>query len=247
MGALNWIRVATRAVGLRTPQAYPHLEALLESLEELPDNDYRLMARLMPPIFGTAIGVMVGLACQHVVPLLIVGELANAGAMYGLWFGLDKADKSIPRSLKNLRKTAQPVWERYRGLGNLAGVAPALFPAVAEVLDEASAIYLKHTADREARRAMFGDSYLKAQQALEGAMARMLDLATPPTIQQQELALNAGWAYSLLQEMRDMDVALSTPRPSVSTDPVANLRAARLEIQGIESAIDELEETQSSR
>lgn len=246
MGALSWIRVATKAVGLKSPPEYPHLEALLEAEEGQPHNDFRVLARILPPALGVFISVALFAGLWHKPLVLGATLIVNVVLMGALWKVLDYFDRAITPSKARIRKLGDGIWHRLHEFGNLVGVQPALSPTVGQVLDEAAAIYIKHSAQQEADDKVFGESYAKARRALEEAMARMLELAVPATPQQQELLFAAGWALPLLQEMRDMDLALSQPlEASLPNDPLANLRAARMEILGIETAIDELERTQA--
>jgi hypothetical protein len=232
------------------PPEYPNLEALMEAEEGQPHNDFRILARVVPPIT-----ILVG--CSVFIPLaftvsalFIIGVFGFMALAAGIWYICDRIDKAIPRSKARIRKLCEVIWSRYRGFANIVGVDPALSPSVAKVLDEAAAIYLKRATTREAQQRHYGESHLKALEALEEAMARMLQLGEPATVREQDLALAAGWAQPLLQEMREVDVVLQQPLRSndaiTSTDPLANLRIARLEIQGIETAFDELEENQSN-
>jgi hypothetical protein len=178
--------------------------------------------------------------------LLVSGALGGAA-----WFIFDSLDKQIPRSKAQLRKLSEGIRERVGGFSNMIGLQPALSPAVGLILDEASAIYLKHANVTEAKLLLQGETRFRAVQALEEAMARMLELGQPKTAQEQDLELASGWALPLLQEMRDMDMALNQHMQAAlaaqainTADPLANLRDARKELLGDESALEELRQSQ---
>ena len=250
MGSLSWIRAARRAVGM-TPQAeFPHLEALMEAEEGQPHYDYRGCAKIIPPLvacLGVITSVMLAIILKN--QAFIFGAFPSGILAVGLYFLFDWLDRRIPRSKAQLRKMSEAIWDRYKGFANMLGVTPALSPRVAEILDEAAGIYMKHLNAADTRKEVQGEPRARALQALEEAMARLLELGQPQTIEAQELELSAGWAYPILQEMRDMDQALDRHLQTAiaaqainSADPRANLREARMELLGNQTAIEELEQ-----
>lgn len=249
MGSLSWLRVATRAVGLSGQPEFKNLEALLEAEEGQPHNDFRVLAKVVPSIVAGA-GLLLG--CYGIfarIPQVFWGALAVAAIAAPVWILFDRMDKSIRPAKARIRQLSEQIWDRYRRFSNLAGVEPALAHSVGEVLDEAAAIYLKHSTIDAAQRKLLSEPQVRSINALEEAMARMLDLAMPQTVRSQELELGAGWARPLLQEMKDLDRALDqykqgslAPRSDGSVDPLAALREARLELQSIETAVSELEQ-----
>jgi hypothetical protein len=250
MGSLSWIRAARRAVGM-TPQAeFPHLEALMEAEEGQPHYDYRVCAKVIPPIVA-GIGVVASIALVAIFrnQAIIFGAFGAGAIATGLWFLFDWLDRRIPRSKAQLRKMSEGIWQRYKGFANMLGINPTLSPRVAAVLDEAASIYLKHFNAADTRKEVQGEPRARALQALEEAMARLLELGQPQTPEAQDLELAAGWAQPLLQEMRDMDYALDRHLQTAiaaqainSADPRANLRDARIELLGNQTAIEELEQ-----
>lgn len=249
MGSLSWIRAARRAVGMSPQAEYPHLEALMEAEEGQPHYDYRVCAKVIPAIVGI-VGVAISiLLVLFVNPAFMFGALGTGILATGLYFLFDWLDRRIPRSKAHLRKMSEGIWGRYKGFANMIGVAPALSPRVAAVLDEAAGIYLKHSNAPDTRKEVLGEPRTRALQALEEAMARLLELGQPQTAEAQDLELAAGWAQPLLQEMRDMDQALDRHLQTAiaaqainSADPRANLRDARMELLGNQSALEELEQ-----
>ena len=96
---------------------------------------------------------------------------------------------------------------------------------------------------------LIDEARLTAVQALESAMANLLELAEPSGAQMQVQALAAGWAEPLLLEMRELDTALdahariaATERAVRGNETLAGLRDARLGLQKLDSAIEELDE-----
>lgn len=250
MSALTWLRVARRVRGLSAQRELPNLEALLEAEAGQPSNDFRIAARVVPPVmcFVGAIFLTIALA-THFYPML-AGVVLFGVAAGVLWKVFDHMDRKISPSKARLRKLADVVMKRYSGFGNIVGLDPALSPTVGEVLDQAAAIYMKHSAATPSKDSkLFADSQAKAVRALEDAMARMMELAEPQGVRAQELELSKGWARQLLQEMRGMDRALDAHAQSLAAssvagaiDPMAGLREARLELQRIDTAVDELEQ-----
>jgi hypothetical protein len=244
MGAISWARVAKRFVGMDTGQEYPHLEAMLEREAAEPHFDYRLLARILPPMMA-AIGIVT------FIPAMIYAKwsVAAAGAIfaclsYGLWWFLDRLDKTIPRSRAKLRRLAELIWQRYNGISNLVGIEPSLSSDVAEILEEAARLYQKHLPKDRRDDEPFGDVRLKASRAMEEAMAKLLQLAEPETVRSQELELEKGWARPLLAEMAALDQTLDqhmqTTLADADTGALAGLRDVRLELQRIDAAVDEL-------
>lgn len=226
----------------------------MEAEEGQPHYDYRICAKVVPPIVaivGVLGSVALALILKHQV--LLVGTLLSGLLATGLWFLFDALDRRIPRSKAQLRKLSEAIWDRYKGFANMVGVAPALSPHVAVVLDEAAGIYLKHSNAPDARKELQSEPRDRAMQALEEAMGRLLELGQPKTPEAQNLELSAGWAYPLLQEMRDMDQALDVHLQTAiaaqainSADPRSNLREARMDLLGNQTAIEELEQDSRS-
>lgn len=245
---MSWYRAARRVVGLSSQPEYPNLEALLEAEAGQTDNGYFLAARIVPPIAST-LGLAVFLPLAIIFsPLFYIGIAGFFALAAGFWFLFDFLDRSISAPKKRIRKLASLIWARYGGISNLVGVEPAISATVGHVLDDAAAIYLRHS-DPTSSRKSSSDAYRRAHQALEVAMAKMLELATAPNLRSQELEFESGWALPLLQEMRQVDIALTQLAQYAANDfpvdPLANLREARAELTGVVSAIDELEQRQS--
>lgn len=236
-------------VGMAAQPEYPSLEALLEAEAGQPDQGYFLAARIVPPSgLAIALGIFLPLGL-YVHPLFHIGTVVFSLLAVGAWFLFDSLDRAITSGKKQIRKKASVIWSRYGGFGNLVGVEPVLSETVGEVLDEAAAIYLKHSGPGGSPRAT-NEAYLRAHQALEFAMAKLLDLAVVSNVRSQELEFEAGWALPLLREMRQMDDALTrlaqyASHATLPLDPLANLRDARAELTGVVSAIDELEQRHS--
>jgi hypothetical protein len=249
MGALSWVRAARRVVGIAPQAEYHNLEALLESEENQPYEVYRILSYIIPPVIFIATSAPLVALSLRGHPLFLLGMMVSGAIAVGSWVLLDKLDRSIPTSKARIRKLAHGIWERYCGFSHIVGVDPAISPSVAVILEEASGIYLKHSAIERKNREHFSQFQEKAVQALEEAMAKMLELAVPSAIRAQELELSAGWAEPLLQEMRDMDVALDQHSQTLNTvhvagsgNPIAGLREARLELERIEAAVVELQQ-----
>ena len=89
------------------------------------------------------------------------------------------------------------------------------------------------------------NGFPQALKAIQEAMAKLLQLALPDSLATQELRLAEGWAMPLLEEMRRVDQILiqqlQTPHID-SRDPLYMLREARIDLQGLEEAREEIRE-----
>jgi len=127
---------------------------------------------------------------------------------------------------------------------NLVGVQPALAPEVAAILDAGARIYLKHSG-----RPAGDELSRKTCEALEAAMAKLLELGQPAAPAEQLIELGRGWALPLLDEMVAADHALAfhdrnqkIDRELADNDPLAHLRSTRLDLQETDRARDELDQ-----
>ncbi|HLK14684.1 MAG TPA: hypothetical protein VKT78_07750 [Fimbriimonadaceae bacterium] len=245
---MTWFRIARRVAGGSALPEHAALETLIQAEGEKPHNDYRIAAYVVPAVVATLTGL---------VGLIVVVEngwrnwpvfLPCAALAAGLWALFYHLDRRIPESLRKVRRLSDRIGHRYAKFTSLVGVQPAISPRVAEVLDEAAAIYLKHRPlTVKGSRKIDAGPFGRARQALEDAMGRMLELAEPDTPLAQEVALDQGWALPLLQEMRTAAMTLDQFEGSLESggldrnDPLSNLREARRELQGIEAALGELE------
>src|SRR5256885_7612627 len=130
MSALPWVRAARRLVGLGRQNELPYLEALMEAEEGQPHNDYRLAARIAPLVCAVVCVFTCWLVFRNQNLYFGIGSIITLALAAVLWFFLDRADKSIPQSRQHLRRQANMLWQRYRGLKNLIGLEPALSGAV---------------------------------------------------------------------------------------------------------------------
>jgi hypothetical protein len=175
-----------------------------------------------------------------------IGSGVTIALAASAWLIFDRLDRSIPRSKKRLRQLTTKLLQRYVGFGNLVGSEPAIDAEVGAVLDEAAGIYLKNTAAEE-KGAVFSEARAGALQALETAMAKLLELSEPTSAAAQRQALALGWGEQIVEEMRELDQALESHNrnalvKSAAEEPLAGLREARMELQKIDAAVEELEE-----
>jgi len=244
MSALPWFRAARRLVGLRKGQEWPYLEALMEAEAGQPTDDYRIASRVASFVCALVGAFTFRMVFLHQTTLFMIGagiSLAIGGA---LWFIFNQMDKSISPSRRHLRKQAKIVWSRYRGIKNLLGVEPAMSTTVGDVLNNAAGIYLRHSKPVRYFHREPESATAKSERAMEEAMARMFDLVMPETPAAQEVELSRGWAPSLLKEMRALDMAIERQKqsPTLSgSDPLINLREARMELEMREAATQELD------
>lgn len=228
------------------------MEAFLETEGQKPFLIYRILKLVIPLSVGVIGGATVLLAKLSGVGLgnLVGGMVATVVLSAACWTVFHKLDIAIPESSRRLRRSAYKLLQRYLGLGNVVGVEPALDPGVGAVLDEAAAIIQKHTsAPVSATPTLVTDAQSRAVQALETGVAKLLELAEPQSAQVQKQALAAGWVGPLLQEIRELDRSLDEHARVAATesamrgdDAVARLRDARLGLQKIDSAIEELDD-----
>src|SRR5437588_9876898 len=90
MSALPWVRAARPLVGLGRQNELPYLEALMEAEEGQPHNDYRLAARIAPPVCA----VVCVFTCWLVFRTNLsfgIGSMITLALAAVLWFFLDRA------------------------------------------------------------------------------------------------------------------------------------------------------------
>ncbi|CAN5498656.1 hypothetical protein BH11ARM1_BH11ARM1_00520 [soil metagenome] len=233
-------RATRRIVGLDTQPEYPSFELLLDAEAGQPDRGFYLAARIFP-LLGALIGLGVFLPLGlNFSPLFHIGTVGFLFLAALLGFVFDRCDKAISLAKKRIRKLSAQIVGRYGTISYLTGSDPVISPEVGEILDTAAAIYLKHS-----NMPTSSAPVLHAHQALESAMAKLLELPANQTMRSQELSLESGWARPLLDEMQKTDRALMNPgrfegMTFAQDDPLANLRNAREELLGISTAIEEL-------
>ncbi|HWD40456.1 MAG TPA: hypothetical protein VG944_16525 [Fimbriimonas sp.] len=240
MSALAMFRMARKALGLPPGTEYPNLEALMEAEEGKPHSDFRVLSWVMPAVLGM---VAVGSTVPFFLGkgnIFILGPVLMSILAVASWFIFDMLDKRIPASKVKVRALCEDLSHRYGGFQSIVGLDPALHPQVGQILDEAAGIYLKHASKADPKIAPS-----KALIALEESMGQILELGKPQGARAQEAELAGGWASSLLQEMRELDQVLDRQALTQSGRAelqIMKLREARMEIQGIESAMAELEQ-----
>ena len=255
MSALSWLRVARRVPGLARQPELPNLETLIDE-EALRIKDEYHVARWVVPLVLGVVGTAVFIPLAATIDILfLIGTagMLTLGTTLGLIFH-HIARRQSPTQIK-LRKRCKTLMIRLVGLKNLLGFDPVLSMKVAAVLEEAAAIYLRtrpapDRAVKPSKSSLWDDATIKAQRAMDEAMAQMLSLAEPETVQAQEVELARGWAHPLLEEMEAMGRALDIHLQKAQTAefaetqlaPIAGLREARSELERLESAVSELEQ-----
>ncbi len=237
--------------GLTRQHEFPNLEALLES-EGKPHNTFRVLSYCIPPavlLFGGA-SVFLAVWTGAADLAISIGSGVTVALAATAWLIFDRLDRSIPRSKKRVRQLTVKLLSRYVGLGNLVGAEPAIDPEVGALLDEAAKIYLKHLS-AEDKGSVFSEARSTAMHALETALAKLLELSEPASAAAQRQAMSHGWAEPLVAEMRELDRALDSHARNAlvkksAEEPLAGLRDARLELQKIDAAVEELEQQQRS-
>jgi hypothetical protein len=248
MSALSWFRAARRAIGLPGQPVFTNLEALLETEGRDDRVDFRILARILPIVLLVLNAGIVFAMLRRDNPAALVWALGSCAAAYGLWALLDRCDRAVSRSKVRIRALSRQLRTRYHALTHLIGVEPALSPAVASILDEASGIYLRHAGPcPPERRGLLDAPRTRALEAMEEGLARLMELSEPAAPHAQELQLGRGWAQPLLEEMRGLDRLLieledgsRTPLCEEADDPLARLREARAELERLDSAVVEL-------
>jgi len=251
MSAQKFFRAVRKAFNLGSTEAYENLELLIERETQQGVTDYRLFSYLVPGavmLFGVlSVAGAVATKSVYSVPGAIAAALGTLAAL-GLagWTHMlfQKLHRSVPVHRARIREVAALLKHRLEELQSLVGVQPALAPEVATILDAGARIYLKH-AGREAE----DDQTRKAREALEAAMAKLMELGKPESPAEQQIELGRGWALPLLDEMAAADRALDfhdrnrqIDRELADNDPLANLRATCIELQETDSARNELDQ-----
>ncbi len=240
---LYGLRVARKVGGLYQQPEFANLETMLLAQQRQPHDDYRTLARVLPAGIAFFVAVFLPMAIKN-APWGLLWPIGFALVSALVWRLFDYLVRSIPNARRRIRMISEAVMNRMGKLTNVVGVEPAISPRVGEVLDEAAAIYLRYPPST--RRSPVPEPEMKARTAIEEAMARMMGLVEPETVSAQELELEKGWAAPLLKEMKDLSAALdehaSVREVDVVDDPLANLRAAKLELEARSSAVQELEQ-----
>jgi len=248
VSSLTWLKLARKVPGLNRQPEFPHLESLIEQ-EGQHASEELLVARWLVPLILTVVGLSVFIPLMIFVhPLFLIGMLGlpTLGIVLGLVF--HSMVKSLPPARIELRKQCRKLGERLLGFKNLIGIEPTLSPKVGQLLDEAAKLYLraKVRADSSANTNLASESVSKAADAMEDAMAKLLQLAEPDGVAAQDAALSGSWAEQILSEMQRLDKAVeSSDRNAqasrmIETDALARLRETREEIENTESAVMEL-------
>ena len=253
MESLKVVRAIKRALNLGNGEAYPNLELLLERETKDGVTDFRLFSYIVPAsiaVFGI-LSVVGAIVSKSVFTLpgaigAVVGTVFTGALCAWTYMLFQRLHKSVPVHRARIRQLCAKLTERYTNFLNVVGVSPALSPEVAEVLDAGAGIYLKH-ANRKAETE--DDTERKTRDALEAAMAKLLELGQAQSPAEQQIEFNCGWALPLLDEMAAADRALDRydrnrrlDKELADNDPLAHLRASRLELQEADQARNELDQ-----
>lgn len=252
---MSWLRFARKLPGLNKQPTYPDLEALVEAEAEKTGDEYHI-ARWVVPLVGVGAGVLVFLPLSIFVSpyfLFGLGGLSLIGA--GIGYICHLIAKGVSPSLIALRKRTRVLRDRLINLKNILGFEPALSPAVGEMLNEAAHYYLQVCHDEAPAGMMWPEARQRALAAMEEAMTRMLELAEPPTVSAQDAILVRGWAKPLLNEMKELAKKLKeheqtqreSPLIATDSDALAGLREARVELERLDQATQELDIRQHER
>ncbi len=253
MGGMRFFRMIQRAFNMRGQRELANLETLLEREAQKDVVDYRLFSYIVPGVvgfFGVAslIGAIYNRALMTWQGVLaaVAGLVVTVGLAAWSHVLFKRLHKSVPPHRARIHELATKLHERYSAFQNVVGFMPALAPDVAEVLDAGAGIYLKH-AGREADQS--DESTVKAREALEAAMAKLLELGQAESSAEQQIELARGWALPLLEEMAATDHALDRhdrerrlDRELADNDPLTYLRASRVELQESDTARTELDQ-----
>jgi hypothetical protein len=242
MSVLSFHRFAGRTTKFTAQREYPHLEALLSGEEGRPHNDYRIIGQVTPPII-VLLGFVLSLAVgtDHGLGAMFMIAFSGVALAHGVGVLCHRLDGSIPKTKQRIRKLARQIWGKYSSFPHLFGGRPTLSENVGNLLNEAAGLYLRHPDPNVA----FSPAQNRAIEALETAMAQLLDLAVFPTVEAQDREFDRGWAQPVLREMRELDQVLSRtfahePSKALETGPLARLHEAKMELLGLEAAAEEL-------
>lgn len=247
MGGPTWLRMARKAVGLESLPEHRALETLLVQEGKEPHNDFRIAAWVVPPIVVAVLGIPAFLIASDVGGPAWLLTLPAVLVPAGLWSLFFYLDRRIPEPLRRIRSLSDAIRKRYLRIGSLVGDQPVVSPRVAEALDVAAAIYLRNRPPSTVRgRTNQSGPGERTREALEAAMLRLLELLSPEAPIEQEAVFDQGWAIPLIAEMEAAAHSLDRLSNGLSAleaahDPLANLRDARIELQSIEAAVNELD------
>lgn len=240
MASLSWLRLTRNLTGLVRQQELTNLEALIDlEAERQPAYNFFILSCAIPAgigIFGGGSVFVAWLAGNTGLPL-ILGSALTVALAAGAWFTFFRLYQSVAPAKRELRRLIMKLSEKYQKLGNIFLGEGSLSPEFAKLLDEAAGIYLRHSSDAT-------EAPDKATKAIDDAMTKLLEVALLKETEAQNLALT--WAQPMLEEMRMLDKSLTqnalASKQLDLSDPLANLREARAELETSNTAIQELED-----
>ena len=218
----------------------------MDSEGQQPYEGYRY-ASFIVPLVGLVIGGLFAFVSPYEREHSYIHSaffIALGGVLGGIFF---RWDHLISAERKRVRKGAKSLLMRCRSLKNLIGVEAPIAPSVGNVLEQGAAIYMRHVKKERFFEPSAAKQLTKAESAIEAGMARLLDLASPPSAALQEVELSQGWALQVLKEMQALDTAIARqgelPAQGSVRDTLLRLRDARGELEDFEAARVELDQS----
>jgi hypothetical protein len=242
MPALSWVRLTRRIPGLVRQRELANLEALIDVEEgRQPTRNLFVLSCAIPAgiaIFGGMSVFFAWIAGNKGLPLAL-GTALTVILAAGAWLTFFTLYRSVPPSKRRLRELIFKLSRRYASFGNIVLGEKLLSDPFATLLDEAAGIYLRYDSGAVNPTT---DAPAKAMTAIEEAMSKLLEAALLIDRVAQDKALS--WAQPILEEMRLLDQSLAEHALSVESDdmidPLAGLRAVRVEVETRTTAIQEL-------
>ena len=243
MGALSWVRLTRRVPGVVRQRELANLEAMIDAeASRQPTRNLFVLSCAIPAgiaTFGGASVFVAWLAGNTGLPLA-VGAGATALLTAGAWFTFYRLYRSVPASTRYLRDLITKFSKRYGSFGNIFLGEHSLSAPFEGLLDEAAGIYLRQcfaTSDHT-------EAEGRVSQAIESAMTKLMEVAIRKDQEAQNHAL--AWAQPLLEELRRVDRSLleraMTANRENLADPLTSLRAARIELETGNAAVQELDQ-----
>jgi FtsZ-binding cell division protein ZapB len=244
MGALSWVRLLRRVPGAVRQQEFANLEAMIEAeAGRQPTRNLFVLSCAIPAgvaTFGGASVFVAWLAGNTGLPLAL-GAGATAVLTASTWYAFFRLYRAVPASTRHLRDLIFRFSRQYGSFGNIVLGEQRISGGFAALLDEAAGIYSWHGFGT----APASEAEAKVRQAIETAMTKLLEVALQKDQDAQNQALS--WAQPLVDELRRVDRSLQervlvSRRENRLDDPLAELRAARIELETDNEAVRELDQ-----
>lgn len=243
MAALSWVRVSRRFTSFIRQKELPNLEAWLDAeARRQPAYTYFILSCAIPAgigIFGFGTVFVSWITGNTGIPI-IIGTAVTIILAAITWFIFFRLHQSVSPLQRQLRKLVAQFTARYASFSNMIVGENPMSEEFANLIDRAAAIYNSCSSPTFANHRDFSPQVVIA---MEKAMIKLIEVAVLNDKDAENQAL--AWAAPLVDELELVHQALinkSQELPeSDTTDPLANLRSIRIDIESQHAAEKELD------